>query len=272
MGEKVNEGRWPRITTDSEYKEWSRARFYEVETLGQRGEPIDEFYRHAPALWTRGVVFWLSLLAMVALFGLSYYLDGIKCAKATWCSNACQNLAMGFVASLVLMVYANLKDSTSAYYSELVSVLRRRIEVLRTALRDFDGPCMDVAVLNGQYLECMYMSHQAKQFSYVVVDFMKYLYERIPYGRARMKEAISYFESCRDTVCGAAGKIHEEWQKSGKVGRELARACENAVFKFSYSIRELELYVAGIEKELFTIKFGKRKTFKHDPEDSGGEA
>jgi len=48
--------------------------------------------------------------------------------------------------------------------------------------------------------------------------------------------------------------------------RELARACENAVFEFSYSIRELEMYVANIEREVFTLKFGKRKKFEHDPE------
>ena len=209
MDEKVNAGRWPRITTDHEYKEWAHTRFYEIETLGQRGEPMDEFYRHAPALWTRGAVFWSSLIAMVALFGLSYRLGGSEGSTAVWWSNACLNLAMGFVASLVLMVYADLKDRTSAYYSELVRVLRRRIEVLRTALRDFDGPCMDVAVLNRQYLECMYMSHQAEQFSSMVVGFMKYLHERIPCGRSRMKAAIVYFEKRRDEVCEVARKIQE---------------------------------------------------------------
>ena len=266
MDEKVKEGKWPRITTDHEYKEWAHARFYEIESLEQRGEPMDEFYRHAPALWTRGVVFWVSLIAMVALFVLSYCLGSSRCEKVVWWSNACQNLAMGFVASLVLMAYADLKDRFSAYYCELARVLRRRIEVLRTALRDFDGPCMDVAVLNRQYLECMYMSHQAEQFSYMVVGFMKYLHERIPFGRSRMKAAIVNFEKRRDEVCEAAKKIQEAWQKAEMFDRELARTCENAVFEFSYSICELEMYVADIEREVFAIKFGKRKKFKHDSE------
>jgi hypothetical protein len=266
MCENVNEGRWPKITSDRECKEWARARFYEVETLGQRGEPMDEFYRHAPGLWTRGVVFWSSLVAMVALFGLSYHLGGIEGSAATWWSNACQNLAMGFVASLVLMVYADIKDRTSAYYSELVRVLRRRVQVLRTALRDFDGPSMDVAVLNGQYLECVYMSHQAETFCYNVVGFMKYLYERIPYGRTRMKSAITHFEKRQNAVCEIARKIQEEWHKSKMFDRELARACENAVFEFSYSLRELETYVAGDEKKVFSLKYGTRRKFEHDPE------
>lgn len=266
MDEKVKAGRWPRITTDHEYKEWAHTRFYEIESLGQRGEPMDEFYRHAPALWTRGVVFWVSLIVMVALFVLSYCLGSNRCERFVWWSNACQNLAMGFVASLVLMVYADLKDRTSAYYSELARVLRRRIDVLRIALQDFDSPCMSAAALNGQYLECMYMSHQAEQFSFMVVGFMKYLHERIPCGRSRMKAAIVYFEKRRDEVCEVARKIQEAWQKSQMFDRDLARRCENAVFEFSYSISELETYVANIERELFSLKFGKRKKFEHDPE------
>ena len=266
MGKEVKEMRWPKITTDHAYKEWARTRFYEIEALGQRGEPMDEFYRHAPALLMRSIVFWGSLIAMVALFVLSYFLGCSKCERIVWWSSACQNLAMGFVASLVLMVYADLKGSTSAYYSELVRVLRRRIDLLRIALQDFDSPCMSVAVLNGQYLECVYMSHQAEQFIYVVVDFMKYLHERIPCGRARMKAAIVYFEKRRDKVCESAREIQEAWQKSKKFNRELVRVCENAVFEFSYSISEIETYVENIEREVFALKYGRRKKFEHDPE------
>lgn len=265
MSEKAIDEQWPKITTDNEYKEWSRSRFYEIETLEQRGEPMDEFYRHAPAFWTSRTVFWFSLIAMLVLFGLSYYLGSSVCKTIVWWSNVCQNLAVGFVASLVLMVYANLKDRTSAYYSELVRVLKRKIDVLRTALNDFNSPCMDVAVLNGKYLECVYMSHQAEQFCYVVVGFMKYLHERIPCFKARMNNMICCFEGRRDKVCDVARKMQEEWRKSGVIERALAMACENAVFDFSHSIYGLEAYTAAIEREVFKLKFGKRKTFEHDP-------
>lgn len=170
--------------TESEYALWFDKYLGEVESLDSYNTAKSPFANIPKPLY-RTIWTWLCSLAVPCCIGgsflLAYLYELYGFWTLNWGCNALLSLSIGLIASLILMIYSNIRERNIAFYSDLILVLEKRHSDMQEAYLD------TVIKIRRRFQEhnfemCYQAWHANSSACYVAVEFLRYLLKALPFA------------------------------------------------------------------------------------------
>ncbi len=241
-----------------EYQEWFEEHLGEVESLNMSGD--NSILRHQPKVLK--FKWWIfALIAGILVCGLVSY---FTYTVVPWLSNLLLNLSAGILASLILLIFTNLKDKNINYANDAIPLLEKRMEQFNNALFDHNVD-LQISRQRGDIDEYFGFHKLLSNTQCVITGFIEYLNEVSRYKPDYLRECGENKKIFFNTGTEYANLVYKLYnEKDVKLFDKIEKLEMDLYAQSMYMIAVLRNYIEDLNLRHYNIKYSKKFELKSE--------
>lgn len=245
--------------TEHEYEEWFDKKLGNIESLSKSLE-ADSPFLYAPTALKRGKwIFVCAISFLGCLFGswfMAYIYQAINYWIWNWLSNLLLNFSIGLIASIAIMSYTNTRDKTIAFYTDIIPVIEKRINDLRSAYDDYSLK-LEIKYQSKNYQDAYEAWHVSSNTCFVILEYIRFLIRMLPAQITDTLPTEEQLEKASGRILAANRKIQEEYFESEFFSKETCAECVQVVDWGMFALGSLDQFLTSISGGLYGLKYSK---------------
>lgn len=257
-----------KIPPEREWKRIHREKLWMIEDLNQEFA-ADILFNRLPTFSLAKWIWWLCGSAL-CLIAASYLLDGHQ----NWLSNLCLNLAMGVVASVMILIYTTRREHVVAGYQGVIENLESRIAVL-SAVQSKDLVDPQFAFQSQSYEDGCGWLWAHYNFSPVVKGYFDYLAKHLSdrFKSFEWQKARLQMEKMSRQEDDVVRPFLDDWLRTKAENDEMKRECCYVLWDNNRCrLQILDALLAKVKAEVTTVRVGGPSREEDERKDAGGGA
>lgn len=246
--------------TEYEYEEWFEKYLGQVETLDKQGKENSPFaYIPKPLRRIRWLI--LCIISLVVSTGISLGMAALYEKFYfwlwNWISNAMLSLSIGLVASIIIMIYTNIRDKNIVFYSDIIPSIETRIESMRSAYWAYAFK-IQKAYQKQDYSACYEAWHINSNTCFVILEYVRFLKTVLPANFKGLLPDETDIETTKNKISDAHAKIQQEFLHTQFISKETVDKCISATYCGANALQRLEHLLAAIRRSLYGLKYNTK--------------
>ena len=257
-----------KISPERTWKQIHREKLWMIEDLNQEFA-ADILFKRLPTFSLAKWIWWLCGSAL-CLIAASYLLDGHQ----NWLSNLCLNLAMGVVASVMILIYTTRREHVVAGYQGVIENLESRIAVL-SAVQSKDLVDPQFAFQSQSYEDGCGWLWAHYNFSPVVKGYFDYLAKHLSdrFKSFEWQKARLQMEKMSRQEDDVVRPFLDDWLRTKAENDEMKRECCYVLWDNNRCrLQILDALLAKVKAEVTTVRVGGPSREEDERKDAGGGA
>lgn len=187
-------------------------------------------------------------------YTLIYEINGLWVFN--WISNTFLSLSLGVVASLIIMVYTNVRERNIAFYSDIIPILETRHANMHKAYFDY-ALKVDRFYHSKDYEKCYNAWHINCNTCFVILEFLRYIHAVLPFSPKSLTFSLEKIEKAKNSLSEADEKISREFFDQNIISAETEKVCYQILDCGLAGLYEIEELIQELKCNLYGIKYGK---------------
>lgn len=241
--------------TENEYESWFDKYLGDIESLDS-SKAVESPFANTPKPLKRLKWIIACSSAIIVCVGTScwltytYELSGYWLWN--WLGNALINLSIGIIASLILMIYTNIRERNIFFYSDLIPVLEKRYIDMREAYFDTVFK-IRIGFQQKDYEKSYQAWHANSNACFVIIEFLRYLYKALPYRPACFYFTPEKLDKAENELLDTNNIVQTEYFSHNTIDSETIDQCIRATDYAIYFILKVVAYYLTInwDKKLY---------------------
>ena len=229
------------LMNENEYEKWYDDYLRDIESPYSIND-FDSPFVHAPTPVNKTRWFLclgITLVGTIIISGICFSTYGKSGGWSwSWLGNATLSLAIGVIASLIIMAYSSQRDKNISFYSTILPDMQRKYWNMRKA---FDG-CIVRMVENTKQKDYL-AYYQAWEMStiacHVILGYLEHLVKALPFTPDSLSKInVNTIKEVHDEIKAIRSQIDKEFSVTGDMTAEMRAECQKTL---SYGNKALNI-------------------------------